>query len=179
METRRMRWLDMYEAWGIREMHTKLWSRKKKQDIKTFGTDRHWRQDTIKAHLVYVEWRVGVDWIQVTENRVQQRAIVITVINPWVCEISSSHGGEYDVQSCLLGCTAVMSNPWWWRQYAPQKRRSTINLHGSTTQKTALNNLWVSLRAGESNVVGEWLTLLLRIRDVPGSNLDTKTGNPD
>jgi hypothetical protein len=22
------------------------------------------------------------------------------------CEISSSHGGEYDVQSCLLGCTA-------------------------------------------------------------------------
>jgi hypothetical protein len=24
-----------------------------------------------------------------------------------VCEISSSHGGEYDVQSCLLGYTAV------------------------------------------------------------------------
>jgi hypothetical protein len=24
-----------------------------------------------------------------------------------VCEISSSHGGEYDVQSCLLGCTAM------------------------------------------------------------------------
>jgi hypothetical protein len=23
------------------------------------------------------------------------------------CEISSSHGGEYDVQSCLLGCTAM------------------------------------------------------------------------
>jgi hypothetical protein len=23
------------------------------------------------------------------------------------CEISSSHGGEYDVQNCLLGCTAV------------------------------------------------------------------------
>jgi hypothetical protein len=32
------------------------------------------------------------------------------------CEISSSHGGEYDVQSCLLGY-----------------------LHGSITQKTALN----------------------------------------
>jgi hypothetical protein len=39
------------------------------------------------------------------------------------CEISSSHGGD----------------PWWWRQYVPLKRRSTINLHGSTTQKTALN----------------------------------------
>jgi hypothetical protein len=24
-----------------------------------------------------------------------------------LCEISSSHGGEYDVQSCLLGYTAV------------------------------------------------------------------------
>jgi hypothetical protein len=23
------------------------------------------------------------------------------------CEISSSHSGEYDVQTCLLGCTAV------------------------------------------------------------------------
>jgi hypothetical protein len=43
-----------------------------------------------------------------------------------LCEISSSHGSEYD-------------DPWWWRQYAPLKRRSTINLHGSTTQKTALN----------------------------------------
>jgi hypothetical protein len=24
-----------------------------------------------------------------------------------LCEISSSHGGEYDVQNCLLGYTAV------------------------------------------------------------------------
>jgi hypothetical protein len=45
------------------------------------------------------------------------------------CEISSSHGGEYD----------VFRDPWWWRQYIPLKRRSTIILHGSTTQKTALN----------------------------------------
>jgi hypothetical protein len=29
------------------------------------------------------------------------------------CEISSSHGGEYDVQNCLLGCTAL-------RQYIPE-----------------------------------------------------------
>jgi hypothetical protein len=28
----------------------------------------------------------------------------------------------------------------WWRQYAPLKRRSTIILHGSTSQKTILNN---------------------------------------
>jgi hypothetical protein len=34
---------------------------------------------------------------------------------------------------------ARLTHPWWWRQYTPLKRRSTIILHGSTTQKTALN----------------------------------------
>jgi hypothetical protein len=29
-------------------------------------------------------------------------------------------------------------HPWWWRQYAPLKRRSTIILHGSISQKTTL-----------------------------------------
>jgi hypothetical protein len=29
-----------------------------------------------------------------------------------LCEISSSHGGEYDVQSCLLGCSAVVFFFW-------------------------------------------------------------------
>jgi hypothetical protein len=67
-----------------------------------------------------------------------------------VSEISSSHGGEYDVQNCLLGYTAVendcrptfqrcVTHPWWWRQYAPLKRWSTIILHGSISQKTILN----------------------------------------
>jgi hypothetical protein len=30
-------------------------------------------------------------------------------------------------------------HPWWWRQYVPLKRRSTIILRGSTSQKTILN----------------------------------------
>jgi hypothetical protein len=30
-----------------------------------------------------------------------------------LCEISSSHGGEYEVQICLLGCT---------RQYIPEDK---------------------------------------------------------
>jgi hypothetical protein len=38
------------------------------------------------------------------------------------------HVCSYDVQSCLLGYTAVK---WWWRQYAPPKRRSTITLHAA------------------------------------------------
>jgi hypothetical protein len=45
------------------------------------------------------------------------------------------------VQSCLLGYTAS-----WWRQYAPLKRRSTIILHGSITQKTALNIILAAVR---------------------------------
>jgi hypothetical protein len=31
------------------------------------------------------------------------------------------------------------SSPWWWRKHEPLKRRSTIILHGSTSQKTNLN----------------------------------------
>jgi hypothetical protein len=34
-----------------------------------------------------------------------------------VCEISSSHGDEYDVQSCLLGCTI---DNHFTRQYNPE-----------------------------------------------------------
>jgi hypothetical protein len=45
-----------------------------------------------------------------------------------ICDISSSHGGEYDVQNCLL------------------KRRSTIILHGSISQKTILNIIEIWLR---------------------------------
>jgi hypothetical protein len=32
-----------------------------------------------------------------------------------------------------------------WRQYAPLKRRSTIILHGSTSQKTILNIIIVTI----------------------------------
>jgi hypothetical protein len=64
------------------------------------------------------------------------RQLLYTAVHPrrqiWtsccLCEISSSQGGEYEVQNCLLRCTHV-----------PLKRRSTITLHGSTSQKTNLN----------------------------------------
>jgi hypothetical protein len=35
------------------------------------------------------------------------------------------------------------------------------------------------LEYGDPNIVVEWLTLLLHIREVPGSNLDLETGHPD
>jgi hypothetical protein len=33
--------------------------------------------------------------------------VTLSIKHDKICEISSSHGGEYDVQSCLLGYTAV------------------------------------------------------------------------
>jgi hypothetical protein len=37
-------------------------------------------------------------------------------------------------------------SPWWWRQHVPLKRRSTIILHGSTSQKTNLNFILAAVR---------------------------------
>jgi hypothetical protein len=37
-------------------------------------------------------------------------------------------------------------HPWWWRQYAPLKRWSTVILHGSTSQKTILNIILAAMR---------------------------------
>jgi hypothetical protein len=41
------------------------------------------------------------------DSLTEEEAVVHLVNNLPHCEISSFHGGEYDVQSCLLGCTAV------------------------------------------------------------------------
>jgi hypothetical protein len=38
----------------------------------------------------------------------------------------------------VLPPSSGMDHPWWWRQHVPLKRRSTIILHGSTSQKTIL-----------------------------------------
>jgi len=50
----------------------------------------------------------------------------------------------------ILPCKMIVDrrfrDPWWWRQYAPLKRRSTIILHGSITQKTALNIILAAVR---------------------------------
>jgi hypothetical protein len=39
-----------------------------------------------------------------------------------------------------------VTHPWWWRQYAPLKRRSTIILHGITSQKTTPNIILAAVR---------------------------------
>jgi hypothetical protein len=40
----------------------------------------------------------------------------------------------------VLLCKIIVDQGWW-RQYAPLKRRSTIILHGSISQKTILNTI--------------------------------------
>jgi hypothetical protein len=42
--------------------------------------------------------------------------------------------------------TVWLTHPWWWRQYAPLKRRSTIILHGRISQKTTLNIILAAVR---------------------------------
>jgi hypothetical protein len=41
---------------------------------------------------------------------------------------------------------SIITHPWWWRQYAPLKRWSTIILHGRITQKTTLNIILAAVR---------------------------------
>jgi hypothetical protein len=45
------------------------------------------------------------------------------------------------------GTVLLFHHPWWWRQHVPLKRRSTIILHGSTSQKTILNFILAAVRA--------------------------------
>jgi hypothetical protein len=52
----------------------------------------------------------------------------------------------YTTKRCWCWRLTGNNYPWWWRQYAPLKRRSTIILHGSITQKTALNIILAAVR---------------------------------
>jgi hypothetical protein len=45
----------------------------------------------------------------------------------------------------MLPCKMI-THPWWWRQNAPLKRRSTIILHCSISQKTILNIIPAAVR---------------------------------
>jgi hypothetical protein len=46
----------------------------------------------------------------------------------------------------LMYISVTLTHPWWWRQYAPLKRWSTVILHGSTSQKTVLNIILTAVR---------------------------------
>jgi hypothetical protein len=59
----------------------------------------------------------------------------------------------WDVLPCKIivdrrfkGTYCLQHHPWWWRQYVPLKRRSTIILQGRTSQKTILNFILAAVR---------------------------------
>jgi hypothetical protein len=70
--------------------------------------------DTVEGAARVGNWS-DADMVQVATLKLADRAKMFysgckELHDPnitWACEISSSHGSEYDVQSCLLGCTAV------------------------------------------------------------------------
>jgi hypothetical protein len=67
-------------------------------------------------------------------NRLSQSTALILGLFPVLGQYSCV---TYFIQLWLIQQHA--NKTWWWRQYAPLKRRSTIILHGSTSQKTILN----------------------------------------
>jgi hypothetical protein len=58
-------------------------------------------------HRKYSRTTVSVSTIQCFTLMVLYTFWELSSNNYKTCEISSSHGGEYEVQNCLLGCTAV------------------------------------------------------------------------
>jgi hypothetical protein len=86
-------------GFGIEVARNIFWSKKDK--VRSFGyykeelpNEKACRSLTVFVILKFktIGWARHVVLMRETRN---------------ACEISSSHGGEYDVQSCLLGCTAV------------------------------------------------------------------------
>jgi hypothetical protein len=86
LKSRKQKWR---QTWAVRKTETKPGSRWAERNGEGRNTSRKIARNE--------EWR---HW-----NRDEH----VTWSSSWTlfCEISSSHGGEYDVQSCLLGYTAV------------------------------------------------------------------------
>jgi hypothetical protein len=68
-----------------------------------------------------------------------------------ICEISSSHSGEYEVQNCLLGCTAVKNNcrPLFQRYVLPPS--SGIMMEAAHTSETSASNYFTRQYIPEDN----------------------------
>jgi hypothetical protein len=60
-------------------MYTKFWSENLKMQ-RQIGRSRHIHEDNINMDLKEIDWE-GVDWIHLTQDRVQQWADVNTVMD--------------------------------------------------------------------------------------------------
>jgi hypothetical protein len=89
------------------------WDHKRNEDILT---ELQISQITEFIYQYRKNWREHVD--RMSSDRIPKNILnyqrkgkrnVGRPLKTWKdsCEIPSSHGGEYDVQNCLLGCTSV------------------------------------------------------------------------
>jgi hypothetical protein len=70
--------------------------------------------------------------------RIWGRELWVARVYDFVLPCSQQNENLYSVH--------IFCHPWWWRQYAPLKRRSTFILHGSISQKTILNIIPTAVR---------------------------------
>jgi hypothetical protein len=86
-----------------------------------------------------------VKWFSTDVSEVHTASIIRDEIFDWrfrgaYCLYHQGWDFRPTFQRCILPPSSGMSDHlWWWRQYSPLKRRSTIILHGSISQKTTLN----------------------------------------
>jgi hypothetical protein len=73
----------------------------------TMGTGGITGQGIDADHSPHLNWINLILEKVIRNNEFNQGGSICKRILQYLCEISSSHGGEYEVQNCLLGCTAV------------------------------------------------------------------------
>jgi hypothetical protein len=89
------------------------------------------------------------------------------------------------VDRCFRGAYCLHHQGWWWRQYASLKRRSTIILHGSTSQKTILNIILAAVRTWNLTCKSYFLTIFIKLSEClsrgvcEGRRTDTESGRYD
>jgi hypothetical protein len=76
-----------------------------------------YESDVLGNYTKSVGWNVTIDrcvrrsgrpWLKFPlQIRLDILFLAVNVLTAVACEVSSSHGGEYEVQICLLGFTAV------------------------------------------------------------------------
>jgi hypothetical protein len=80
-------------------------------------------------------------WLRKTKNKFEF-SVKILFSSPTLVLVTERK--YFFVNQC--NCRPTFHSPWWWRQHVPLKRRSTIILHGSTSQKTILIFILAAVR---------------------------------
>jgi hypothetical protein len=138
---------------GPTENHNKIWS--------SHLTSGMYRCENLKSHIhnLFVKGKILSDR-HIRRRLSFRRFYASTVMWPREPVSFSSSFLRF------LSLFRAVTHPWWWRQYAPLKRRSTIILHGSITQKTALNIILAAVRTWNLTIYGYLLNRLVDLYEI-------------